>query len=129
MKTYVAELHVHTVLSPCADVEMLPPLIVTEALERGITRLLVRSDSELLVRQMLGEYKVKSKALQALRREAEALKRRFDEIHFEHVRREYNEIADELAKQGAEAAKERGVTGPRLQLFDDRGETPRTPPE
>jgi PHP family Zn ribbon phosphoesterase len=31
-----AELHVHTVLSPCAEVEMIPPLIVQEALERGI---------------------------------------------------------------------------------------------
>ena len=92
-----------------------------EALDRGITRLLVRSDSQLLVRQMIGEYKVKSKALQALRREAEALKQRFDEIAFEHVYREFNEIADELAKQGAEAAKARGVTGPRLQLFDEDG--------
>ena len=43
MKTYRAELHVHTVLSPCADVEMIPPLIVQEALERGI-RLIAVTD-------------------------------------------------------------------------------------
>ena len=36
MKSYRADLHVHTVLSPCAGVEMIPPLIVQEALERGI---------------------------------------------------------------------------------------------
>ncbi len=36
MRTYAAELHVHTVLSPCAEVEMIPPLIVQEALDRGI---------------------------------------------------------------------------------------------
>jgi PHP family Zn ribbon phosphoesterase len=36
MKPYLAELHVHTVLSPCAEVEMIPPLIISEALERGI---------------------------------------------------------------------------------------------
>lgn len=36
MKTFRAELHVHTVLSPCALVEMIPPLIVREALARGI---------------------------------------------------------------------------------------------
>ncbi|MCX6081811.1 MAG: PHP domain-containing protein [Chloroflexi bacterium] len=36
MHTYKAELHVHTVLSPCAGVEMIPPLIVDEALSRGI---------------------------------------------------------------------------------------------
>jgi PHP family Zn ribbon phosphoesterase len=36
LKTYVADLHVHTVLSPCAAVEMIPPLIVREALENKI---------------------------------------------------------------------------------------------
>ena len=36
MPTFRAELHVHTVLSPCAEVEMIPPLIVQEALDRGI---------------------------------------------------------------------------------------------
>lgn len=36
MKTYQAELHVHTVLSPCAGVEMIPPLIVQKAIELGI---------------------------------------------------------------------------------------------
>ncbi|WP_299024664.1 PHP domain-containing protein [uncultured Thermanaerothrix sp.] len=37
MTLFRADLHVHTVLSPCAELEMLPPLIVTEALERGIS--------------------------------------------------------------------------------------------
>ena len=37
MKTFIAELHVHTVLSPCAEVEMIPPLIVQEALDQGIS--------------------------------------------------------------------------------------------
>ena len=41
MRTYLAELHVHTVLSPCAEVEMIPPLIVHEALERGINLIAV----------------------------------------------------------------------------------------
>lgn len=36
MKSLRAELHVHTILSPCADVEMIPPLIVQQALDRGI---------------------------------------------------------------------------------------------
>lgn len=36
MKQYRADLHVHTVLSPCADVEMIPPLIVQQALEKNI---------------------------------------------------------------------------------------------
>src|SRR5512139_659547 len=36
MKTFRADLHVHTVLSPCAEVEMIPPLIVQKALEHSI---------------------------------------------------------------------------------------------
>jgi PHP family Zn ribbon phosphoesterase len=36
MKEFRADLHVHTVLSPCAEVEMIPPLIVQEALKRGL---------------------------------------------------------------------------------------------
>ncbi len=43
MKRFRADLHVHTVLSPCAEVEMIPPLIVQEALERGI-RLIAITD-------------------------------------------------------------------------------------
>lgn len=41
MKTFVAELHCHTVLSPCAEVEMIPPLIVETAIERGINLLAI----------------------------------------------------------------------------------------
>jgi PHP family Zn ribbon phosphoesterase len=41
LQVYVAELHVHTVLSPCAAVEMIPPLIVRTALERGINLLAI----------------------------------------------------------------------------------------
>jgi len=41
MKTYRAELHVHTLLSPCAGIEMIPPLIVDEALQRGIQLLAI----------------------------------------------------------------------------------------
>ncbi len=43
MEKFLADLHVHTVLSPCAEVEMIPPLIVREALERGI-RLIAVTD-------------------------------------------------------------------------------------
>ncbi len=43
MQTVRADPHVHTVLSPCAGVEMIPPLIVQEALERGI-RLIAITD-------------------------------------------------------------------------------------
>lgn len=89
-----------------------------EALQRGLKELHVRSDSLLLVKQMQGEYKVKSKGLQGLKLEADALRVRFDHITFEHVRRHLNEIADELAKEGAEAAKARGVRPPQTEIFE-----------
>jgi predicted metal-dependent phosphoesterase TrpH len=41
VKTYITELHSHTVLSPCAEVEMIPPLIVPTAIEKGINLLAV----------------------------------------------------------------------------------------
>ena len=41
MRTIVAELHVHTVLSPCAEIEMIPPFIVQEAVEKGIDLLAI----------------------------------------------------------------------------------------
>ncbi|NTV35987.1 MAG: PHP domain-containing protein [Anaerolineaceae bacterium] len=41
MNIFVAELHVHTVLSPCAEVEMIPPFIIQEAQERGINLLAI----------------------------------------------------------------------------------------
>ena len=90
-----------------------------EALQHGLKELLVRSDSLLLVKQMQGEYKVKSKGLQGLKLEADALRERFDRIAFEHVRRHLNEVADELAKEGAEVAKARGVRAPQTEIFEE----------
>lgn len=79
------------------------------AAEHGVDELHVLSDSQLLVRQMTGEYRVKHKNIIPLRIEAEELVRRFSNVRFEHVPREQNEAADALSKQGAEAAKARGV--------------------
>lgn len=67
------------------------------ALEAGVARLLVRLDSELLVHQMTGTYRVKAPGLKPLHREAETLVRRFASVAFEQVPRERNALADELA--------------------------------
>jgi len=67
------------------------------AASQGIDRLLVRSDSELLVRQMQGRYKVKSADLQPLYERARKLAHGFAYFAIEHVRREQNREADELA--------------------------------
>ena len=74
------------------------------AVAAGVRRLRVRSDSELLVRQMRGEYRVKSSALQPLYDEARSLVRRLGSVTFEHVRREFNKDADRLANEAMDEA-------------------------
>ena len=75
----------------------------------GVREALVRSDSQLLVRQMKGEYKVKDPRLRLLKNEIDHLVSSFDRVDFEYVPREYNARADDLAKAGATEAQLRGV--------------------
>ena len=67
------------------------------AVSHGIRALRVRSDSELLVRQMQGRYKVKNAALKPLHEKAQKLARGLDYFVMEHVMREQNCDADALA--------------------------------
>ena len=69
------------------------------ATARGVRRLRIQSDSELLVRQMQGAYKVKSADLKPLHERAQKAKRAFEFFAIEHVPRERNREADELANQ------------------------------
>jgi ribonuclease HI len=69
------------------------------AAEHRVAPLVVRSDSELLVKQMRGEYRVKNPGLQPLYEEARSLIRRIGRVTFEHVRREFNKDADRLANE------------------------------
>ena len=70
---------------------------LTWAIEHEADALHVRSDSELLVKQLRGEYRVKNPGLQPLHREARRLVDRIGHVTFEHVRRELNKEADRLA--------------------------------
>ena len=70
--------------------------MLEKAAELGLKHLHVLSDSELLVKQMKGEYRVKNPDLQELCNEAKDLCRRFDSVNLQHVRREQNKRADEL---------------------------------
>jgi ribonuclease HI len=74
------------------------------ALERGVDEVEVVSDSELLVKQMRGEYKVKNEALRELVDEAEALERRIGKVTYTAVRREHNELADRLVNEALDSA-------------------------
>ena len=68
----------------------------------------MRSDSELLVRQMRGEYRVKNAGLQPLYLAARDLLGRFDRVTFEHVRRAFNAHADRLANRAMDEAAKTG---------------------
>jgi ribonuclease HI len=73
------------------------------ALERGVDEVEVVSDSELLVKQMQGEYKVKNVALKELFEEAEELERKLGRVTYRAVRREHNELADQLVNEALDA--------------------------
>jgi ribonuclease HI len=74
------------------------------AAEVGVTELEVVSDSELLVKQMRGEYRVKNAALQDLSLEASRLARRLGSVDYRAVRREHNKLADRLVNEALDRA-------------------------
>lgn len=78
------------------------------AAELGASDVLLRSDSQLLIKQLTGAYRVKAAHLAPLHREMLALGRRFASIRYEHVPRERNTEADRLANEGVDAWLETG---------------------
>src|SRR5262245_47880223 len=102
-----------------------------KALERakalGLRRLRIRSDSELLVKQVNGEYRVKNDDLKWLFDQAQRLMKDFASVSVTHVRREENRRADELCNQALDGQKPKNVPGsaqapkkPAAQVGDDR---------
>jgi probable phosphoglycerate mutase len=77
---------------------------LAKAVELAVPDVEVVSDSELLVKQMLGEYKVKNEALRELSLEAGRLARKLDNVDYRHVRRAHNELADRLVNEALDAA-------------------------
>ncbi len=74
------------------------------AAELGVTEVEVVSDSELMVKQMRGEYRVKNAALRELSIEATRLARAVGRVTYTAVRREHNELADRLVNEALDAA-------------------------
>jgi ribonuclease HI len=83
------------------------------AIEHGYPRVQIRADSELLVKQMRGEYRVKHPGLQPLVARARVLIGRLEDVTFQHVRREQNKEADRLSNLGMDEAEARLAAGPR----------------
>lgn len=76
------------------------------AVDQGHRVVRIKADSELLVKQMRGEYKVKNEGLQPLAARARILIGQLDRVTFEHVRREQNKDADRLSNVGMDEAEE-----------------------
>ena len=75
-----------------------------KAVEHAVGDLEVVSDSELMVKQMRGEYKVKNEALRDLSLRAARLARELGSVRYTAVRREHNELADRLVNEALDAA-------------------------
>ena len=75
---------------------------LTEAKNMGIKNLHVEGDSLLVIKQMQGEYKVKSNKLLDLHKQAKELANSFETITFNHIYRNNNKRADELSNLGIE---------------------------
>jgi ribonuclease HI len=79
---------------------------------RGIRRLRVESDSELLVRQMQGHYKVRSPDLRPLHERAQKATKALEYFAIEHIPRERNADADAVANAALENTSERNAAAP-----------------
>jgi ribonuclease HI len=75
------------------------------AIELQLDELEVVSDSELMVKQMRGEYRVKNEALRGLSLEAGRLARELGHVEYRHVRRAQNELADRLVNEALDAVE------------------------
>jgi probable phosphoglycerate mutase len=75
-----------------------------KAAELHVDELEVVSDSELVVHQMRGEWKIKKDTLRALWDEAQAIAAGIDAVRYTAVRREHNELADRLVNEALDAA-------------------------
>jgi ribonuclease HI len=74
-----------------------------KAVELAVPEIEVRSDSELMVKQMRGEYRVKNEALRDLSLEAARLARKLAKVEYRHVLREHNELADRLVNEALDS--------------------------
>jgi probable phosphoglycerate mutase len=75
-----------------------------KARELGLRDVEVVSDSELMVKQMRGEYRVKNEALRELSSQAARLARAIGSVTYTAVRREHNELADRLVNEALDSA-------------------------
>jgi len=99
------------------------------AIEHGHKALKVVSDSELLVRQIKGIYKVKNLTLQELHARAKELIAQLEWFSIDHALREHNREADELANQAMDKGTGRTSSPARVAAGDSPAKTSASPQE
>ncbi len=92
-----------------------------EAAQLGATSILIRGDSELVIKQMRGEYRVKNPALKQLFEQASDLAAGFKSVKFEHNLRHHNSLADRLANLAMDRKSD-------VDDIDEAAESPPPPP-
>jgi ribonuclease HI len=87
-----------------------------EAQKLGARKIIIRGDSELIIKQMRGEYRVKHPDMKVLYDQAQALVRQFDAVQITHNLRDHNELADRLANLAMDRKRDvtdaNGAAGP-----------------
>jgi ribonuclease HI/predicted RNA-binding Zn-ribbon protein involved in translation (DUF1610 family) len=86
----------------------------------GARKIIIRGDSELIIKQMKGQYRVKHPDMKVLYDEAQHLYHQFDEAHIEHNLRHKNELADKLANKAMDCGRDvTDVDGADRSPLDD----------
>ena len=98
--------------------------VLTWALERGVTRLRVVSDSELMVKQIKGQYKVASPLLRPLWEEAKRLSKALERFEMRHTLRGGNKEADRLANEAMDKGMGKKQGGPSSANEPSRSSVP-----
>lgn len=75
---------------------------IKEAHEMGLTHLQIIGDSQLVIRQLTGVYKVRDARLKEIYSMIKEYERRFEKVIYTHVYRQHNAVADKLANEGIE---------------------------
>jgi len=93
----------------------------------GVRAIRIESDSELLVKQMRGLYKVKSEDLRPLFERAQKMSKTFDSFRIEHVYREQNREADALANEALDETEGKTATAPSAKKAEAASTKPAAP--
>lgn len=97
------------------------------ALAAKITHLNVQADSELMIKQLTGVYRIKNPEMKRLAAQVKSLELQFDAVCYKHVYRENNKLADELANRGMDTQDAQGIGRILAPICSLEDKTPTAP--